>query len=92
MRPAGHFFNSLLKDAMLNIAATALGTGIDELACRDGAVIARSESFYDDETFSGNNFGVVTIGNLTLQRAWIMLAGLAEYVRTFLGRLSQRGA
>lgn len=27
-----------------------------------------------------------------LQRAWMMLAGLAEYVRTFLGRLSQRGA
>ncbi|MBE0540506.1 MAG: VCBS repeat-containing protein [Verrucomicrobia bacterium] len=37
----------------------------------NGAVISRSELFYDDETFSGNNLGNVTIGNLTLRRDWI---------------------
>ncbi len=33
-----------------------------------GQVITRTESFYDDDTFSGNNPGAVTRGNLTLQR------------------------
>ncbi len=37
----------------------------------NGVAISRSESFYDDETFSGNNFGAVSIGNLTLRRDWI---------------------
>ena len=36
-----------------------------------GAAISRTEHFYDDETFSGNNWGIVTIGNLTLKRDWI---------------------
>jgi YD repeat-containing protein len=47
----------------------------------DGSVIARSESYYDDETFSGNNFGSVTIGNLTLQRAWINPSNAMAFVR-----------
>lgn len=47
----------------------------------NGAVIARSESFYDDETFSGNNFGSVTIGNLTLQRDWINPSNATAFVR-----------
>jgi hypothetical protein len=34
----------------------------------DSQIITRTESFYDDETFSGNNPGAVTRGNLTLQR------------------------
>ncbi len=46
-----------------------------------GAVIARSESFYDDETFSGNNFGVITIGNLTLKRDWIDPANETAFVQ-----------
>jgi len=37
----------------------------------NGAAISRSESFYDDETFSGNNLGGVDKGNLTLRRDWI---------------------
>src|SRR5262249_21418611 len=37
----------------------------------NGNVISEVESYYDDETFSGNNFGMVTVGNLTLSRAWI---------------------
>jgi YD repeat-containing protein len=48
----------------------------------NGAVIARSESFYDDETFSGNNFGSVTIGNLTLRRDWINPSNAAAFVRS----------
>ncbi len=40
---------------------------------RDGMdrVVSRAELFYDDETFSANNPGAVTIGNLTLKREWI---------------------
>src|SRR6185436_14418524 len=34
----------------------------------NGVIISRSESFYDDETFTGANAGVVTRGNLTLRR------------------------
>ena len=33
-------------------------------------VIARTETYYDDETFSGTNFGEVTVGNVTLVSAW----------------------
>lgn len=36
-----------------------------------GGVVSRIEHYYDDETFSGNNLGAVTVGNLTLTRAWI---------------------
>lgn len=42
-----------------------------EIRDETGAVISRAEHFYDDETFSGNNSGIVTIGNLTLKRDWI---------------------
>src|SRR6185503_14369862 len=48
----------------------------------NGMVISRSESFYDDETFSGNNLGAVIIGNLTLQRSWIEPANDNAYVRS----------
>ncbi|MFO1502041.1 MAG: toxin TcdB middle/N-terminal domain-containing protein, partial [Verrucomicrobiota bacterium] len=36
-----------------------------------GVVISRSEFYYDDESFSGNNPGYVDRGNLTLRRDWI---------------------
>ena len=42
-----------------------------EIQDLNGKVISRMEYYYDDESFSGNNFGQVTIGNLTLTRAWI---------------------
>jgi len=47
----------------------------------DGIVISRTESFYDDETFSGENLGRVTIGNLTLQRAWITPSDPAAFIK-----------
>ena len=47
-----------------------------------GAVISRSEMFYDDETFTGNNLGSVTIGNLTLRRDWINPSNATAYVQS----------
>ncbi|HTL57157.1 MAG TPA: SpvB/TcaC N-terminal domain-containing protein [Candidatus Limnocylindrales bacterium] len=41
-----------------------------ELQDEQGAVLSRSEFFYDDPTFSGNNFGLISIGNLTMKRDW----------------------
>ena len=42
-----------------------------EIRDEEGAIISRSEIFYDDETFSGGNLGSVTRGNVTLVRQWI---------------------
>ncbi len=57
----------------------------------NGAVIARSESFYDDETFSGNNFGVITIGNLTLKRDWIDPTDPAAFVQSARSKYDRYG-
>lgn len=46
----------------------------------NGTVISRSESFYDDETSSGNNPGSVTVGNLTLRRDWITPSNSLAFV------------
>lgn len=46
----------------------------------DGHVISRSESYYDDESFSGNNLGEVTLGNLTMKRDWIWPATNSAYI------------
>lgn len=37
----------------------------------NGAVFARKQIYYDDPTFGGNNFGVVSLGNPTLIQDWI---------------------
>jgi RHS repeat-associated protein len=47
-----------------------------------GDVISRTDYFYDDETFSGNNPGQVTVGNLTLKREWIDPSEAAAYVQS----------
>ena len=52
-----------------------------EIKDLNGNVTSRVESYYDDDAFSGNNFGSVTIGNLTLTRAWINPADAAAYVK-----------
>lgn len=41
-----------------------------ELQDLDGNVISRTEFFYDDESFSGSNWGEVTTGDQTLTRQW----------------------
>jgi RHS repeat-associated protein len=48
----------------------------------NGAVIARTDSFYDDETFSAGNFGSVTRGNLTLKHEWIEPASANRFIRS----------
>jgi RHS repeat-associated protein len=45
-----------------------------------GVALSRTEFFYDDETFAGNNLGLVTIGNLTLKREWTNAASPAGFI------------
>ena len=52
-----------------------------EIRDPQGKVISRSQFFYDDETFSGNNLGEVTVGNLTLKRDWIWPTNAAAYIQ-----------
>jgi YD repeat-containing protein len=52
-----------------------------EIQDLNGNVISRMEYYYDDETFSGANFGQVTIGNVTLTRAWITPSNSTAYVQ-----------
>jgi RHS repeat-associated protein len=46
----------------------------------NGNVISQVENYYDDEIFSGNNFGMVTVGNLTLSRAWITPSNSTAFI------------
>ena len=46
-----------------------------------GTIISRAEYFYDDETFSGANPGVVTLGDLTLRREWITPSNSTAYIQ-----------
>jgi len=45
-----------------------------------GTVISRTDYFYDDETFSGDNAGQVQRGDLTLRREWVDPAQAGAYV------------
>lgn len=51
-----------------------------EVKDENGAVISRAQFFYDDETFSGDNPCLVTIGNLTMKREWIWPATNTAYI------------
>jgi RHS repeat-associated protein len=62
-----------------------------QLMDEHGVVISRVESFYDDETFSGNNPGLVTIGNLTLKREWINPGIPAAYVQSTRAKFEAYG-
>ncbi|HVV70782.1 MAG TPA: hypothetical protein VHI52_04665, partial [Verrucomicrobiae bacterium] len=53
-----------------------------ELQDLNGTVISRIESYYDDESFSGGNFGQATVGNLTLTRAWRTPSQPAAYLQS----------
>jgi RHS repeat-associated protein len=48
----------------------------------NGAVSSRREMFYDDPTFAGDNLGVVTVGNLTMERDWIDPTDPMAFVNT----------
>ena len=45
-------------------------------------LLSRLDHYYDDETFSGNNFGQVTVGDLTLSRAWIDASNPSAYIQS----------
>ena len=51
-----------------------------EISDEDGVVIAKQENFYDDETFSAGNSGVVMKGDLTLNRAWVDPSNPAAFI------------
>lgn len=52
-----------------------LGLPVEEtISDENGMAKAKTQHFYDDETFAGNNPGVVSKGNLTLQRKAVDLA------------------
>lgn len=70
-RLAGGDERTTVTDYVINTSAWILRLP-RRTEIQDGAanVISRSDFFYDDETFSGNNAGEVTRGNLTLERQW----------------------
>ncbi|MEW5251571.1 toxin TcdB middle/N-terminal domain-containing protein [Microbulbifer sp. 2201CG32-9] len=45
-----------------------------------GQAVAKEQWFYDDESFSGANLGVVSKGNLTLRRSWHDAGNAGAYV------------
>ncbi|MFH0909407.1 MAG: SpvB/TcaC N-terminal domain-containing protein [bacterium] len=62
-----------------------------EIMDGSGHVAARTENYYDDETFSGANLGVVTTGDLTMTRAWIDPDNPTAYVATVRSKYDAYG-
>lgn len=50
---------------------------------RDGAgnLVSRTETFYDDDSFSGMNFGEIAVGNATLVRKWTHPSNDLDFVQ-----------
>lgn len=51
-----------------------------EISPVGGAVFSRKDFFYDDESFGGGNFGVVTVGNQTMTRDWPEPSQTGEFI------------
>ena len=67
----------------INTNAWILRTPVrQETKDENGVVISLAEFFYDDETFSGNNWGLVTIGNLTMNREWKDPANAVAFIQS----------
>ncbi len=62
-----------------------------EIKSLNGKVISRTDSFYDDETFAGENFGLVTTGNLTLEREWVEPSDPAAYIKSSRNKFDAYG-
>ena len=62
-----------------------------ELSDAKGSLISRSDFFYDDETFSGANSGVVVKGDQTLVRSWFDPSSPQGYVRSTRTRYDAYG-
>lgn len=45
-----------------------------------GQVVARTETFYDDPTFAGDNWGAVSIGRTTMIRTWTDTSSPTAYI------------
>ncbi|MHC1768190.1 MAG: toxin TcdB middle/N-terminal domain-containing protein [Verrucomicrobiia bacterium] len=72
-----------ITEYALNVAAWIVhAPKRQEIQDERGVVVSRVEHFYDDETFSGANFGEVTRGEMTLSRAWIDPADPAALVNS----------
>ncbi len=56
----------------------------------NGEVFAKTRYYYDDEQFTGRNFGQLTKGNLTLERKWFDIAA-NEYVNNGRARYDSYG-
>jgi len=52
-----------------------------EIKDENGVLLSRVENYYDDETFSAGNFGGVTVGDLTLVRAWITASNSSPFIQ-----------
>lgn len=56
-----------------------------------GRIFSRTEYFYDDETFSGLNPGLLTRGTLTLKRSWINPATANNFIPVHRARYDAFG-
>ncbi|MGA1237313.1 MAG: toxin TcdB middle/N-terminal domain-containing protein, partial [Limisphaerales bacterium] len=62
-----------------------------EIKDEGDAVISRSEFFYDEPSFSGDNLGIVNVGNLTMKREWIWPATNSAYITSARTRYDAYG-
>ena len=80
---------SAFDDERVTVTEYALNTNAwilrhparQQIQDENGAVISRREYYYDDESFSGANFGQIVVGNLTLTRAWISSSSSTAYIQ-----------
>lgn len=63
----------------------------EELSDASGKVISRTDTFYDDETFSGANAGQLTEGNRTLGMTWYDLSRPDGFVRSMRSKYDSYG-
>ncbi|MDQ1257978.1 MAG: TcdB toxin midN protein, partial [Candidatus Hydrogenedentes bacterium] len=70
-KPAPVLLRTVQRQYAQNFDAWLIGC-VSKVVTLDetGAPLLRSENYYDDETFAGNNLGAVSQGDLTLVRVW----------------------
>lgn len=62
-----------------------------ELSDENGVVLSREEIYYDDPTYSGNNFGNVQVGDPTLNLNWIDASIPADFVLSSRSEFDEYG-
>ncbi len=63
----------------------------EETKNENGTVLSRTESYYDDESFSGTNPGSVTLGDLTLVRSWVDASNPTAYIQDIRRKYDRYG-